>query len=405
MVPPRRLSTFIQGMVDESANSEKTGAYHGTFVILDAASKLAAKGKDIIFCAESVMSTVPPEQIVKDSKDRFDSAATKEVAPFSGILELRQEIARRFERLYGVKVDAENEVVVTSGSLEGEYHTMGALLNPGDEIITTAPGFFFDIPARLLGCKPVFYQLNSKNNYLHDPREIEKLVTKKTKMIVVCNPHNPTGRVLSEDELSGIADLAKRRDLFILYDQVYERIVYDNRKFIPMAKFKDIRDRLITATSFSKLFNMINYRLGYVIAPPDIVRGIGVAHSASTGGISSITQMGGIAALTPGLEDDHLSKVLSILQKGRDYATKKFNEVPGFSMIPPEGTNLMFPDISSYGMSSMDFAKYLLLEANVACAPGIAYHGEGHVRISLRTSRNEEVVDRVVRAVSKLNKK
>jgi aspartate/methionine/tyrosine aminotransferase len=397
-----RLSNLVQAMVDESASSEKTGAYHGTFVILDAANKLSTAGKDVIFCCESIMSTVPPTQIIKKSKDQLHSAATREVAPFNGIVELRKAIAKRFERLYSQKIDWRDQIVVTSGSLEGEYHTMGALLNPGDEVIMTAPGFFFDIPAKLLGAKPVFYHINPKNNYYHDASEIEKLITKKTRMIVVCNPHNPTGRVLTKAELLGISELAKKYNLYILYDQVYERVVYDNREFIPMVKFKDIQDRLITATSFSKVYNMINYRLGYVIAPPDIIKGIGIAHAACTGGISSITQQGGIAALDPGLEDKHLSKVLSILQRGRDYAVMRFNEVPGFSMIPPEGTNLMFPKISEFGMTSMDFARYLLKEAKVACAPGTAYHGEGHVRISLRTERNEEVVDRVVRAVSKL---
>ena len=172
-----------------------SGAYHGTFLILESANKLATMGHDVIFCAESVMSTVPPQEIVQESKDVFEKAATKEVSPFSGLVELRKRIATRFDRLYSQKVDWKNQIVVTSGSLEGEYHAMGALLNPGDEVIMTAPGFFFDIPAKILGAKPIFYQLRAENNYYHDASEIEKLITKKSKMIVVCSPHNPTGRV------------------------------------------------------------------------------------------------------------------------------------------------------------------------------------------------------------------
>ena len=172
-----------------------------------------------------------------------------------------------------------------------------------------------------------------------------------------------------------------------------------------MIKFTDIRDRLITATSFSKVFNMINYRLGYVIGPPDIMEAIGIAHSASTGGISSIAQQGGIAALSRGMEEKYLPRIVSILQKGRDYAIKRFAEIPDVTLIPPEGTNLLFPNVSRFGMSSFEFAKFLLKEEKVAVAPGIAYHGENHVRISLRTERNEEVIDRVANAMFKLSKR
>ncbi len=401
----KRLSRNVQLMLDEYELGEKDGSRHGTFLILQEASKLLEKGKDILFCGESVMSTVAPNEVVKKSKELFELAATKEVAPFNGLAELRNAISGRFERLYGQRVDPESQVVVTSGSLEAEYDTVAAILNPGDEAIMPVPNFFFDVPIKLVGGKPVFYQLFAKDNYYHDAHKIEKLVTKRTKLIVVCNPHNPTGRVLTKEELKGIAEIAEKYNLFILHDQVYERMVFDQRPYVSMAEFKNVRDRLITASSFSKLFNMINYRLGYAIAPPDIARGISVIHTSVSGGLSSIPQMGGIVALDPEFEDRHLGKMVALLQKWRDYAVEKFNSIPGLSIIKPEGTNLLLPNISSFGMNSMEFALYLLREAGVACAPGSTYHAEGHVRVSLRTERNEEVIDRIAKAVSKLSNK
>ncbi len=120
----------------------------------------------------------------------------------------------------------------------------------------------------------MYYQLNPKNNYYHDAGEIRRLITKKTKMIVICNPHNPTGRVLTEEELRGIAELAKEFNLVIMHDQVYERIVFDGRDYFPMAKFADIQDRLVSVTSFSKVFNMMNYRLGYAVGPAELINAI-----------------------------------------------------------------------------------------------------------------------------------
>jgi aspartate/methionine/tyrosine aminotransferase len=402
LTPRNVLASQVEDLAKQYATMEQTGEPFGTIVIAEMGQKLAEKGKDVIFCAESIISTKVPEVVLRETERNLREMAVHREAPFLGIPELRQAIASRFEALYGQQVDWENEIIVTSGSMQSEYYLMAALLNPGDEVIVPTPTFFFDIPVKLARGKPVLARLDPSKNFVHDAREFEKLITKKTKVITLCNPQNPTGRVLTEEELSGIAELAKKYDLVIMHDQVYERMVFDGKKYTPMAKFKEIRDRLVSITSFSKIFNMMNYRLGYAIGPKDIIKGMEMVHSFSSMGIPSLLQRGAVPALDSEFERKHLSETISMLQRSRDYAFEKLSSIEGVRIHKPEGTNLMLPDVSSFGMSSMDFCKYLLREANVACAPGVAYHIEGHVRISLGSERIHEAIDRIAQAISKL---
>jgi aspartate aminotransferase len=399
------LASQVRSLQDQYRRMEETGEPFGTVVIAEIGQKLAARGNDVIFCAESILSTKVPDSVLDETGRTFRDEALKPEAPFLGLPELRQAIARRFERLYDSPVNWENEIIVTSGSMQSEYYLMAALLDPGDEVIVPTPTFFFDVPVKLARGKPVFAKLNSKNHYVHDKRDLEKLVSKKTKLLTVCNPQNPTGRVLTEEELAGIAELAIKHDFYIMHDQVYERMVYDGLPYVPMCRFKELRDRLISVSSFSKLFNMINYRLGYAVGPKEVISGMEMVHAFSAMGLPGLIQRGALPALKEEFEDRHLEETIAALQKARDYAVVRLNSVEGMRVSKPEGTNLLLPDISSFGMSSMEFCKYLLDEAGVACAPGVAYHAEGHIRISLGTERINEAIDRIVDATLKLKKR
>ena len=400
--PEPKLATQVRQLAARVANMERTGEPFGTVTIAEQGQKLASQGKDVIFCAESVISTVVPDVVLNETESTFREVAVQQEAPFLGIPELRRAIAQRFLRLYGQQVNWEDQIIVTSGSMQAEYYLMSALINPGDEVIIPTPTFFFDMPVLLARGKPVFAALNVKNGFFHDRRVFERLITRKTKMITVCNPQNPTGRVLTEEELTGIVELARKHDLAIMHDQVYERIVYDGVPYTPLCKFKEVEDRLVSISSFSKLFNMINYRLGYAVGPREIINGMNLIHMFSSMGIPSLIQRGALAALSPEFEDSHVAETVSSLQKARDYAIKRLSGLSKIRVVKPEGTNLILPDVSSFGMSSMDFCRYLLKEALVACAPGVAYHAEGHVRISLGGERIYEAIDRVADAIEKL---
>jgi aspartate/methionine/tyrosine aminotransferase len=396
------LASQVQDLADEYADMERTGEPFGTITIVGLGRKLQSEGADVIFCAESIISTDVPEVVLEETRKNIRRMATGSEAPFLGLDELRQTIASRFKRLYGVEVDWRNQIIVTSGSMQSEYYLMAALLNPGDEVIVPVPTFFFDIPVKLARGKPVLLRLDPSTNYFHDPRRLEKVITKKTKIIALCNPHNPTGRVLTEEELVGVAELARKHDLYIMHDQVYERMVYDGREYVPMAKIREAQDRVISITSFSKVFNMMNYRLGYTIGPPDVIHGMELIHTFSAMGIPGMLQSGALPALDPDFENRHLEETMKYLKEARDYAVEKLRSVEGISVPTPEGTNLLLADISAFGMSSMDFCKYLLKEAKVACAPGVAYHAEGSVRITLGDPRIKEAIERIAIAASKL---
>ncbi len=396
------LASQVQKLAEEYDDMERTGEPFGTLTIVEMGRKLESEGRDIIFCAESIISTQVPSVVLDETERNFRESVVGPEAPFLGLPELRRVIAGRFKRLYGQDVDWNRQIILTSGSMQSEYYLMAALLNPGDEVIVPTPTFFFDIPVRLARGRPVFLKLDPDRNYYHDARSFERLITKKTKLITLCNPHNPTGRVLTEEELSGIAELTLNHDLYIMHDQVYERMVYGARPYYAMAKLREVQDRLISISSFSKLFNMMNYRLGYAVGPANIIHGMELVHAFSSMGIPAPLQRGAIPALNQAFEDKHIAETLAKLQKARDYAVERLGSVDGITISSPEGTNLLLPDISSFGMGSMDFCKYLLNEAGVACAPGAAYHAEGHVRISLGTERIQEAVDRIVAVVSKL---
>jgi aminotransferase len=400
-----RLASQVQDLADEYADMERTGEPFGTITIVEKGRKLESQGADMIFCAESIISTEVPKVVLDETERTFRQMAVGPEAPFLGLPELRQTIASRFKRLYGVNVDWKSEIIVTSGSMQSEFYLMSAVLNPGDEVIVPVPTFFFDIPVKLARGKPVLLKLDPSTNYHHDPRKFESLVTKRTKMIALCNPHNPTGRVLTEDELVGLAEIARKHDLYIMHDQVYERMVYDGRPYVPMAKISEVRDRLISITSFSKVFNMMNYRLGYAIGPSDVIHGMELIHTFSAMGVPALLQKGALPVLDPGFESSHLTKTIRELTESRDYAVERLGSVEGMKIRSPEGTNLLLADISSFGMTSMEFCKYLLKEAEVACAPGIAYHAEGSIRISLGDRRIKEAIDRIVTAASKLPSK
>jgi len=399
------LASQVQRLANDYVNMERTGEPFGTVTVVEMGRKLESQGADVIFCAESIISTRVPDVVLDETQRTFRETVVGSEAPFLGLDELRRAIAGRYKRLYGVGVDWNNEIIVTSGSMQAEYYLMSALLDPGDEVIVPTPTFFFDIPAKLARGKPVYLKLDPRRGYRHDPREVEKLVTKKTKLITLCNPHNPTGRVLTEDELSGIAQVALKHDLYIMHDQVYERMVFDGRRYTPMAKLTELKNRLVSISSFSKLFNMMNYRLGYAVGPSDVIKGMEVIHGFSEMGVPVPLQRGALPALEPEFEDRHLRETINRLQSARDYAVEKLGSIDGVSILKPEGTNLLLPDISSFGMTSMEFCKYLLSSANVACAPGVAYHAEGSIRISLGTERIREAIDRIADAISKLPRK
>jgi aspartate/methionine/tyrosine aminotransferase len=388
-------SDRIHWLVDSYNKMNETGEPFGTGVIADMGKELAAEGDDIIFCAESVLTSAAPVEIVRNTVDLLPEYASKQEAPFLGLPELRKAISRRFDLLYNVHFNWEDEIIVTSGSMQAEYFVMGALLNAGDEVIIPTPAYFFDIPARMFGGKPVFVDMKKEDGFRINRQMLEDSVSGRTKMLVICNPHNPTGHVLDQEEINEIVEFVAKNEIYLLYDQVYDRIVYGDKPFIAISQYKEIKDFVITAGSFSKIYNMINYRLGYALGNRALIKGLEVQMAFSSMGIPNFVQAGAARALESDFEEMHVRKVNSDLKRYVDYAALKFSDLMDYSIIKPEGANLVLLDIRKSGLGSMDFCKDLLKVAKVAAAPGIAYHAEGYIRISLGGKRSIEAIDRI----------
>lgn len=399
------FSSRVHNLWKRTLTVKETGEPFGTEVIMQMAVEMLKKGEKVLLHAESVSSTTPPRYIMNEIQKALKTKAKGAVAPFLGEAKLREAIAKRAKWFSGVTVDPESEVLVTAGSMQAIYFAMQAILDPGDEVIMVTPNFFFDIPVELASGSPVFIPLSYKDCFKHNAERFREKITNKTKMIVVCSPHNPTGRVLTENELRGIANLAKEYDLLILHDEVYDGFTFDGRKHISLLSFSDIRDRVISIHSFSKLYFMLNFRLGYAIANKEIIERMVLPLTYSSMGVPNFIQYGAAAALEENWEKRHLKRVVSKLQKYRDYVVKRFNEVEGLFCVKPEGTNLVLTNIEKLGLSSMEFAKYVLKEGKVAVAPGNSYHAEGHFRFTLGLSDSTlEAADRVAEAATKLAK-
>jgi aspartate/methionine/tyrosine aminotransferase len=399
------FATRVQDLWKRTQTVKETGEPFGTEVIMEMAAAMLAKGEKVLLHAESVSSTIPPRYLMNEQQKALKIKAGGAVAPFLGESKLREAVAKRAKWFNGITVDPESEVLVTAGSMQAIYFAMQVLLNPGDEVIMVAPNFFFDIPVELASGTPVFIPISYENSFKHDAERFGEKITNKTKMIVICSPHNPTGRVLTENELRGIAKLAKEHDLLIMHDEVYDGFTFDGRKHISLLSFKDVRDRVISIHSFSKLYYMLNFRLGYAIANKEIIERMVLPLTYSSMGVPNFIQCGAAAALEEDWEKRHLKRTISKMQRYRDHVVKRFNEVQGLLCIKPEGTNLVLTSIEKLGLSSMEFAKYILKEGKVAVAPGNSYHAEGYFRFTLGLSEKTlEAADRIADAAAKLSR-
>ncbi|MGE5620613.1 MAG: pyridoxal phosphate-dependent aminotransferase [Sphingomonadaceae bacterium] len=302
--------------------------------------------------------------------------------------DLRAAIAERESRKRGSRVDPSAEVIVTIGGVEALYLAMQTALNSGDEVLIPDPGFMV-YHSQSLACdaRPVPYPLRIENGFYPDLSEVESLITPRTKLLVINSPGNPTGQLLTGEVLEGLAALAERHDLLVLSDEVYDTIVYDNREAISFASLPGMRERTITVNSFSKVYAMTGWRLGYAVAHPALIQGMMKLHQILAAAAPTMLQSGAVAALEG--EQDFIDEMVAEYQGRRDLIVELLNRVPGFRCLKPEGAFYAFPDIRGTGMTSMELCEFLLKTVQVGCVPGSTFgaNGEGFIRVSYATSR------------------
>jgi aminotransferase len=321
-------------------------------------------------------------------------------SPLQGKKELREAIAKKVKK--DNKIDATSEeVIVTCGSKEAILLAMMTFVDPGDEVIVPDPSYVAYIPiVKLINGIPVSLPLREENNFEVDADVLEKLVTKKTKIVVINSPANPTGTVYSRKTLEEIADVAIDKNLMIVSDEAYEKLVYDDAKHISIGSLNGMKEHTITLQTFSKTYAMCGFRIGYAVAPKDVIKEMTEFKICTTLGAPTAFQMAAVAALTG--PQACVEKMRKEYDRRRKFIVKRLNEI-GLSCIKPKGAFYAFPNISSKGMSSEQFSDFLLKKAKVLVVPGTEFgkYGEGYVRMSYATAyeKIEEALNRIEKVV------
>ena len=355
------------------------------FEVLARARKLEAEGKKIIHLQIGEPDFTTPKNICDAAIKAIQNGYTH-YTPAAGIMEVRKVIADYVSRTREINVSPEN-VVITPGGKPIMFYTMLALIGKGDEVIYPNPGFpIYESMINFAGGTAVPLPLREENNFDIDVNEFEKLVTNRTKLVIINSPGNPTGRTISKKDIEKIAEMLKNKDTYILSDEIYSRILYDNAECFSISKIDGFKDRTIILDGFSKTYAMTGWRAGYGIFNTDLVPIISKLMVNSNSCTNAITQMACIEALTgPQTEID---KMVAEFKKRREVLVKGLNSIPGFSCLTPNGAFYAFPNISKTGYKSKALADKLLLEAGVATLAGTSFgkFGEGYLRVSYANS-------------------
>lgn len=326
-----------------------------------------------------------PEYIKKAAIESLNAGNVFYTSNF-GMMELRQAIADKLGRENNVDYKA-TEILVTAGLSEAVFGVLATILEEGDELLVPNPVWlnYINVP-NLLSAVPVTYELSEENGYQLDLEEIKSKITPKTRAIVIVTPNNPTGGVLSRQTLEGLAKIAVENDLFIISDEVYERLIYDGEKHVSIASLPGMKERTFTMNGMSKAYSMTGWRLGYVAAPEEYIAVINKFHQHNTTCAVSFGQAAAVVALRD--EGDEVDEMVREYQRRRDYAVKAINEIDGISCLCPKGAFYIFINCKALGKTSAELADYLLENAKIALVPGDVFGpgGEGYLRMSFANS-------------------
>jgi aminotransferase len=342
-----------------------------------------------------------PDHILQAAKLAIDAHKTTYTAN-PGLLELRQAAAAFVRNKYDLHYAPESEVIVTAGASQALDITLRTILEPGSEVLIPGPIYpGYEPLIRLCGGVPIYVDTRS-NGFKLTAELIEPHITDKTRCIILCYPSNPTGRVVSGQELADIASLLEQKSIFVISDEIYSELIYD-QPHVSIATIPSMREKTIVINGLSKSHSMTGWRIGFVFAPEYVAKHMVKVHQYNVTCASSISQYAALEALTNGV-DDALPMKEAYMQR-RDYVYNRLLQM-GFELEKPEGAFYLFPSIERFKLSSMDFTMRLLNEHKVAVVPGDAFsiYGEGYIRISYAYSRQvlEQALDRMEDFVRKL---
>ncbi len=381
-----------------------------TIAMTSLAKKLRAEGKNVISLSAGEPDFPTPENIKQAAIRAIQNNFTK-YTQNEGITELRDAVAEKFRRDNGLDVKTSN-ILVSNGGKHSIFNALQTICNPGDEVIIAAP-YWVSFPemVKLVDAVPVILKTKEENGFTFTADDIKPLLTVRTKAMIINSPSNPTGSVLDESTLRGIAQLAMKNDFFIISDEIYEKIIYDGQKHFSIGSISKAKDKVITIGGVSKAYSMTGWRIGFMAANEKIINNASKIQSQITSNPSSISQMAALEALRGDQTD--IEKMRASFQKRRDLMFGKMSSIDGLKTVKPRGAFYFFPSVKNFFgrkyngtilKNSFDVSHYLLAEAQVALVPGAAFGSDEHIRISYAYSEKElvEAIDRVAAAIAKL---
>ncbi|MCC7203290.1 MAG: pyridoxal phosphate-dependent aminotransferase [Nitrospirae bacterium] len=380
---------------------------------LEAKAKAMIKeGIDVISFSAGEPDFDTPDGIKDAAISAIREGFTKYTAS-SGIIELRRAVADKLAKVHGLMYKPE-EILVSCGAKHSLYNIAMALFEEGDEVIVPAP-YWVTYPELVLlsGAKPVIAETSEEDGFLLDADSLKRIITRKTKALILNTPSNPVGSAYDRQHLEKIADIAIRSNIYVISDEIYEGIVYDGFRHTSIASLnKEIFDRTIVVNGVSKSYAMTGWRIGYAAGPGKLIEAMGNIQSQSTSNPTSIAQKAALEALS-GKYEDFISMMVERFDKRRHYIVNRLRAIPGVSCFLPVGSFYVFPNVSGilgkrFNSTVLDtsvhLAEYLLREANVAAVPGDAFGAPGYMRLSYATSMDkiEKGLDRLEAAIKVL---
>ncbi len=382
-----------------------------TIAVTTRAQELKAQGIDVVGFGAGAPDFDTPDYIKEAAIEALKAGQTKYTAA-AGIIELRKAIAEKLDKENGLKY-APEQIIVNIGGKHSVYEAMQAVLDPGDEVVLPTP-YWVTYPEtiKLAGgvCKVV--QTERENGYKITPAQLKEAITEKTAMLLINSPNNPGGFTYTPEELKAIAQILEGTNVYVISDEIYEKLIYGDTKFVSFASLsEDAYNRTLTLNGFSKTFSMTGWRLGYTAGPLDVIKAMSRLQSHMTSNAVTFGQYAAIAALGPPAIEA-IEKMRAEFEKRGKYMTQRLNSIEGVECTEATGAFYCFPDVSGhYGRTiggvtingSLDFAKALLEQANVALVPGLPFGCDNNVRLSFACSLEQitKGLDRIEKWLAK----
>lgn len=382
-----------------------------TLAITAKEKALKAQGVDVVGFGAGEPDFDSPDYVKEAAVEAIKKGYTKYTA-VGGIDQLKDAIIERMKLDYGLEYQ-KPELIVSCGAKHTLFNLTQAIIDSGDEVIIPAP-YWVSYPEQVILAegKPVILETREEDGFRIDPAELKKLITPKTKALVLNYPSNPTGVTYSEDELRAIVDVAMAAGITIISDEIYDKIIYDGKKHTPVASLgEDVKKATILVNGTSKTYSMTGWRIGFAAGDKGVIKAMGDMQGQSTSNPTSISQWAAVSAYAS--PQDLIVKRTAEFEKRKTYIVDRLNAIPGIKCVSPSGAFYAFPNVSAfYGKShngktvnsSLDFTDFLLEEAKVAVVPGDSFGSDAHVRLSFATSMENIIkgMDRIEETVAKL---